>query len=79
MFHVLLFLLHRRFKETYFNLISGSNRRSQALSLFGWRLAAAGCRFPRDALRSHYVQSVTDTLMSGSGSNGLRAAPPCGC
>lgn len=60
MFHVLLFLLHRRFKETYFNLIRSSNCRSQALSLFGWRLTAPGCGFPEDALRSHYVQSVTD-------------------
>lgn len=59
MFHVLLFLLHRRFKETYFNLIRSSNRRSQARSVFGWRLAAPGCRFGRDAPRSHYVQSVT--------------------
>lgn len=61
MFHVLLFLLHRRFKETYFNLIRSSNRRSQALSLFGWRLVAPRCRFAREALRSHYVQCVTDT------------------
>lgn len=60
MFHVLRFLLHRRFKETYFNLIRSSNRRSQALSLFGWRFTPPRCRFPRDALRSHYVQSVTD-------------------
>lgn len=60
MFHVLLFLLHRRFKETYFNLIRSSNCRSQMPSLFGSRLTVPRCRFPQDELRSHYVQSVTD-------------------
>lgn len=33
MFHILLFLLHRRFKETYFNLIRSANRRRQTVLL----------------------------------------------
>lgn len=41
MFHVLLFLLHRRFKETYFNLIRSSNRRSQTLFLVCYEVNGA--------------------------------------
>lgn len=51
MFHILLFLLHRRFKEAYFNLIRSANRRRQTLLLLravaagGCSLTAARCRF----------------------------------
>lgn len=55
MFHILLFLLHRRFKEAYFNLIRSANCRRQMLLLLraaAWggglgvcSLTAARCRF----------------------------------
>lgn len=51
MFHILLFLLHRRFKETYFNLIRSSNRCSQMLFLFLMGLTAVRCRFSRQGLK----------------------------
>lgn len=46
MFHILLFLLHRWFKETYFNLIRSSNRCSQMLFLFLMGLTVVRCTFP---------------------------------
>lgn len=60
MFHILLFLLHRQFKETYFNLIRSSNHCSQMLFLFLMGLTVARCRFPQDRVLSHNVESVTD-------------------
>lgn len=45
MFHILLFLLHRRFKEAYFNLIRSANRRRQMLLLLHAVAGRGGVQF----------------------------------